>query len=85
MDSKRSSQLPRIFRAAVLYTFFSVFFLNAQPFIADWNNPVSRFFGKVYSYFKSTEVISVTNLQKKAVTGRVSVAPDPPPPPPPPK
>ena len=91
MDSKKFSPLPLVFRVAAFYVFFSIFFLNAQPFIASWNNPVSHFLQKVYSHFRSTEItptaVGSDQQQKKSDGGivRDDVYPDPPPPPPPPK
>ena len=87
MNSRRSSPLPKVFRAAAFYVFFSVFFLNAQPFLSDWNNPFSHFLQRMYSYFQATETtVSAGRQANKADAGLepCGVYPDPPPPPPPP-
>jgi len=81
MPSKKVSSLPLLFRAAAFYAFFSIFFLNAQPFFGDWNDPFGLFIQKVYSVFSPDDAVSETNQQ---ITSD-GVVFDPAPPPPPPK
>jgi hypothetical protein len=81
MPSKKSSPLPLLFRAAAFYAFFSIFFLNAQPFFADWNNPFGTFIRKMNSVFSSTEAVQKSG--EEIAPNAIVTVPDPPPPPPP--